>query len=130
MSACKKNSNDVIDDKATIVGKWYQKKSVASAYENGVKKGADDVDSDFTVKDYIEFKSNGKAVSGSSNGIESSYTVTGNKVKITYSNPSDNQEFTINKLTSTDLVLYWEYDIQMKNGVVVYKEATELTFKK
>lgn len=124
--SCKKASTTQNLD--SIIGKWFQKKSVSTFYQNG-KRGSDDVDTNFSSSDFLEFKSSGEVLNG--NGVKSTYILSDKILTFTNTGSTpEKQQFKILTLTASQLVISWDYDIELKNGVEVYKESTELTFSK
>jgi hypothetical protein len=128
-TGCKKDDED--DAKANLVGRWAMTKEVWKEIENGtVEEGSStDFDND---DDVWEFKSDGTYKASEDGEVYESGTYSlqndGKKLVINASDEDEDDIYTINKLSSSELVVYTE-EVGTEDGVP-YKETEEYTYKK
>jgi hypothetical protein len=129
-TGCKKDDED--DAKANLVGRWAMTKDVWKEYENGSiedEGSSTDFDNDDEVWD---FKSDGTYKASEDGEVYESGTYSlqndGKKLVINASDEDEDDIYTINKLSSSELVVYSE-EVETSGGVT-YKDTEEYTFKK
>lgn len=128
VSSCKKEDNGNNINSTSILGKWYLKKRVTNNFVNGVSSG-ENISSNFTIKDYTEFKTDGIGLNGD-DGQEYPFTykLTNEGKNLTFTEDGDTDSYTISTITDTELILYME-SVYNQDGIV-NKYTEELTLKR
>jgi hypothetical protein len=125
LTSCSKDADDIPDTKSMVVGKWFIKKAVVTAY-TGNNSTIINSSENYTNDDYFELKGDGKylyRIEGQSELEVSTYQINDEGTILTLNEVDDVEVYKVEKLTQNDLVISQEESYTENNVTIRYVEV-------